>query len=253
MSGGKAFGVALSFRPYTTPSTEPSPQYKFNQIKVQVLELANESREVQKAASELFLHLVVAEFWRHNGMAVIRDADIAGLKGWSCDKVSRAVHQLVRAGFIAVDRGRWSRATEYRLSEWVWAEATQRRKNADKITDFSKSATLQKRDHSSAEMPTKTQQKRPLTKETQKTNLEEQLLPQLVPLSRKFQIKQWTDCLAVEGFGQLSDVLPLISVEGVEGFWLPALWPANENTERRSQQMTMLRSWIENNDDGELV
>lgn len=135
--------AALSFRPKQVGREKTERQFTFNQIKVQVLEIANEHIGVQKAASELFFHLVLAELWRHNGQAVIRDADIAALKGWSCDKVSRAVRQLNRVGIIDVERGRWSRATEYSLAEWVWTEATQRRRATEKVADFPSGSTPQ--------------------------------------------------------------------------------------------------------------
>ncbi|MEO9824507.1 MAG: hypothetical protein ABJF50_08845 [Paracoccaceae bacterium] len=239
--------AALSFRPRQVGGEYTDRQFTFNQIKVQVLEIANEHIGVQKAASELFFHLVLAELWRHNGQAVIRDADLAALMGWSCDKVSRAVRQLDHVGIIDVERGRWSRATEYSLAEWVWTEAIQRRRATEKVSDFPSGSTPQNYCNRSAKNRTKSSQKRPATKESQREIAAELLTPHLVPLA-SYPLKQWNDCLEEVGVGRLQDILPLRQIDGTEGYWLPGPWPAGRNTELRVRQLELLRRWIE--DDG---
>ncbi|MDO6588568.1 hypothetical protein Q4543_24290 [Salipiger sp. 1_MG-2023] len=221
MIGGNQSGAALSFRPRTEGNGSEVRPYKFNQIKVQVLEIANEHVAVQKAAAELFFHLILVELWRYNGMAVIRDADLAEMKGWSCDKVSRAVRQLAQVGVIEIERGRWNRATEYRLGNWVWAEAIKRRQATEKVTDFPITRGPQNSADKSAGMPTKTQQKRPVTKESQDKIAADLLTLRLVPLTKTYSIQQWSECLEEEGIGQLKEVLPIRQLDGVEGYWLP--------------------------------
>lgn len=237
-------GAALSFRPSQAGRENAERPFNFNQVKVQVLEIANEHIGVQKAASELFFHLVLTELWRHNGQAVIRDADLAALKGWSCDKVSRAVRQLDRVGIIEVERGRWSRATEYSLAEWVWSEAIQRRRATEKVADFPNGSTRQNCGHRLAKSQTKTPQKRRATKESQKQIAADMLLPRLIPLA-SYPLKQWTDCLEEAGIGRLQDILPLRLINGTEGYWLPGPWPAGRNTELRDRQLELVRQWLQ--------
>jgi hypothetical protein len=245
MSAARRSGAALPFRLRSTGQGRAKRIYTFNQIKVQILEIANEHQGVQKAASELFLHLTVAELWRNNGGAVIRDADLAALKGWSCDKVSRAVRQLDRVGIIEVERGRWSRATEYRLAEWVWSEAIQRRQANEKVADFPSGSTPQKCVDRSEKTQTKTQQNYPATKESYNKLAAELLSPRLISLSSQYPLKQWNDCFEEERIGRLSEVLPLRLINGIEGYWLPGPWPAGKHSELRDQQLQLVRQWIE--------
>jgi len=247
MTRNGSSGAALSFRPRRSGQENAERPFTFNQIKVQILEIANEHNDVQKAASELFFHLVLAELWRHNGQAIIRDADLAALKGWSCDKVSRAVQQLDRIGIIEVERGRWSRATEYSLAEWVWTEAILRRRATEKVADFPSGSTPQNCGNRSAKNRSKSPQKRPATKESQKEIAAEMLSPRLIPL-RSYPLKQWSDCLEEAGVGRLQDILPLRQIDGTEGYWLPGPWPAGRNTALRVRQMELVQRWIK--DDG---
>lgn len=247
MTHNGSSGAALSFRPRRSGQENAKRPFTFNQIKVQVLEIANDHNDVQKAASELFFHLVLAELWRHNGQAVIRDADLAALKGWSCDKVSRAVRQLDRIGIIEVERGRWSRATEYSLADWVWSEAIQRRRATEKVADFPSGSTQQNCDNRSAKNRTKSPQKRPATKESQKQIAAEMLSPRLIPLA-SYPLKQWIVCLEEDGIGRLQDILRLQLIDGTEGYLLPGPWPAGRNSELRSRQLELVRQWIK--DDG---
>lgn len=244
-----SFGAALSFRPRSTGRDEENRPFTFNQIKVQVLEIANEHVGVQKASAELFFHLILVELWRHNGLAVIRDIDLAEIKGWSCDKVSRAVRQLDRVGIIEVERGRWSRATEYRLAEWVWSEAIKRRRATEKVADFPSNSTPQNYGHRSAKSQTKSPQNCPATKESQNQILADLLSPRLIPLTNRYPLKQWSDCLEEEGIGRLKEVLPTRVINDIKGYWLPGPWPAGRNTEQRGQQLKLVRRWIKDAED----
>lgn len=247
--GSKPSGVALSYRPRTMDNDASDRPYKFNQIKVQILEIANEHQAVEKAAAELFFHLILVELWRHDGMAVIRDADLAEVKGWSCDKVSRAVHQLAKIGIIEVQRGRWNRASEYRLGQWVWTEAINRRQATNKVADFPTNSGPQKCGNRSAQIPTKTPQKRPVIKERQTEIAAELLTPCLIPLAQKYSVHQWSECLEEEGIGRLAEIVPLRRVAGVAGYWLPGPWPAGRRSDLRGQQIKLLLKWIQ--DDGD--
>ena len=98
-------------------------------------------------------------------------------------------------------------------------------------------------------MPTKTPQKSPVTKERQNEIAAELLTPCLVPLTQKYSVHQWSQCLEEEGIGRLAEIVPLRRVAGVAGYWLPGPWPAGRRSDLRCQQIELLLKWIHNDGD----
>lgn len=226
-----------------TGQAEPQG-YTFSQIKIQILEIIDATDGLKDASRALAAHLVLARCRGSMGLAVVKDSEIAEFRNCSTDTVSRAVQQLARSGLFEIQRGRWNKATEYRVSDRLWLEAVQRRQRPRNVADLPFKHTRQNCGATTAELRTKTPQfSQPLKNKEEKDALVETTF---IPKDARFAISQWSEFFSRSGLGAFENALPTEIRLQAPGYLLPGRWPVFKNGPERDYQEHWLRLAVNN-------
>lgn len=221
--------------------------FTFPMIRLQVVDMIDDDPKIIKAVCELSLHLTMKHLHLGNGFCAITDEKLAERLGWTLDKVSRTVRVLTSSGLFDVTRGRWLRATEYKLSDTAWAEATARRNAAHKITNLIEHHTPEKSLSYSGKIQPLTSEKSPPLKKYKHERTDAKwdsavFNPVHVPLN-SFSVKQWNECLKDNRCPELSRMFATTVVGGIKGYWVPQEYPSTGDSENRAAQIKILREW----------
>lgn len=240
--------------------------YKFSQIRLQLLLLADSDPQLSDKGLRVLLRLLMQHLNWSDGTWSTTDAELASEFGCSTDTISRAVASIERSGLLDVARGRWGRASRYSVSERAWRQALELRGKPRKNADQGDSCTQQKSGISTANLRSSSPQscapsyKKEIEERNQDESEEktfslvgpndnnlfsvrrgpggEQL--SFVPRGICF-LRTWNKRLENEGMRPIERSLPLEGVGINAGYWLPDKYPAPSGSNQWAEQVALIR------------
>lgn len=214
-------------------------EFSFSQIKIQLIELADEDSALTKASFELAIHLILRHLFKGDGSWGITDEELSKVMNWSVEKTSRAARGISCSYLFDVHRGRRNRATTYSLTALGWELALERRKQHAKIADLRPKRTQEKNGLNPRKSTGTTPEKPDLYTSTRSKTP----APKYVGGSCEVFIgfgwfeKQWNAALEKAGLPKLDQLSGPANHRGKRGYWVPAKWPAPEGTEDHQLQI----------------
>ncbi|MFT4013437.1 MAG: helix-turn-helix domain-containing protein [Paracoccus sp. (in: a-proteobacteria)] len=237
--------------------------YRFAQLRLQVIELAAEQAGLSDKAFRLLIHLIVHRLNWADGTCHVDDNTLASSLGCSADTVSRAVACIEQSGLLSVKRGRWSRPTHYSMSAQAWQAAQARRRAPGKSAEQD---TPQICGDYSANLPGNTPQKRGAfyRNEIKEKKARANATPATMPsfpderpsgkaqgaalgepafvALKSFPMKMWNERLEDFGLPHIERWMTPNVTGGKAGFLLPNLWPARKDSPLWKEQLSRLGS-----------
>ena len=239
--------------------------YKFSQIRLQLLSLADSDPQLSDKGLRVLLRLLMRHLNWSDGTWSTTDAELASEFGCSTDTISRAVASIERSGLLDVARGRWGRASRYSVSERAWSQALELRGKPRKNADQGDSCTQQESGISTANLRSSSPQScaPSYKKEVEKRGQDEFVdkpsslvmpngdnLPSVrrgprgeqltfVPRGICF-LRTWNERLEKEGMRSIERTLPLEGIGINAGYWLPDRCPAPSGSNQWVKQVALI-------------
>lgn len=214
-------------------------EFSFSQIKIQLIELADEDAALSKASFELAIHLILRHLFKGDGAWAITDDELSKVMKWSVEKTSRAAKGISGSYLFDVRRGRRNRATTYSLSAVGWELALERRKQHAKIADLRPKRTQEIYSPNPRKITGTTHEKSAPYTSTRLETLEPTIVQGCCEVFIGFGWfeTQWNAALEKAGFPKLDQLSGSTIHQGERGYWVPAKWPAPVGTEAYQLQI----------------
>lgn len=239
--------------------------YKFSQLRLQLLSLADSSPQLSDKGIRVLLRLLMKHLNWADGTWATTDAQLAAEFGCSTDTISRAVASIERSGLIHVVRGKWGRPSRYSVSEHAWRQAQELRATPCKNATQEDSYTPQKNVIDTANMrisppqncaPYYKKEDRKRSKDALRNETSPLVMsnggnlpfvrrgPQGEPLAFVPRgicfLRTWNERLENEGMRSVERSLPLEGAGINAGYWLPDKYPAPFGSKRWAEQVALI-------------